>query len=59
MFKKMITSEILGLTKNGKYDQHFVYKNETGITDSLSPTREAAKYYSERSYRLLSIESMY
>ncbi len=49
---------IVGLTKNGKDDQHFVFKDENGITDSLSPTREAAKDYTERSYRQLSIEAM-
>ena len=54
----MTVGVILGLTKNGINDQHFVFKNENGITDSLSPTREAAKDYTERSYRQLSIEAM-
>ena len=54
---KIITSivgVIVGLTKDGKRDQHFVYKNTEHTVDSLSPDRPSAKKYTENSYRKLS-----
>ena len=45
---------IVGLTKDGESDRHFVYKNWDKTIDSLDPKRPSAKKFMERSYRILS-----
>ena len=49
---------IVGLSKDGINDTHFIFKNWRITVDSLNPNRPAAKKYKENTYRILSLEDV-
>ena len=53
LLANLSTGAIVGLTKSGRKDEHFIYKNWDMSIDSLDPNRSAARRYTENSYRIL------
>ena len=56
--QKNIVGVIVGLSIGGSEDEHFVFRDSEGTVDSLDLDREAAKKYSNNTYRKLYLEDV-